>query len=134
MNIRSVHSLLFGAIVLILSAYAQEDSHAELEATNKLNEVQNNDLAINGAKIVQESKFLKTIIFNWYIFMEQSWLATQYLDTLHEMQMWGICLPSPNCIQFMIYKDIYFKFTSASCSMHSTLSENQVSNLVSFNL
>ncbi len=58
MNIRSVHSVLFGAIVLILSAYAQEDSHAELEATNKLNEVQNNDLAINGAKIVQESKFL----------------------------------------------------------------------------
>ena len=64
MNIRSVHSLLFGAIVLILSAYAQEDSHAELEATNKLNEVQNNDLAINGAKIVQESKFFKPVILN----------------------------------------------------------------------
>ena len=67
MNIRSVHSLLFGAIVLILSAYAQEDSHAELEATNKLNEVQNNDLAINGAKIVQESKFFKPVILNYIL-------------------------------------------------------------------
>ena len=34
MNIRIVISVLFGTIVLILFAFAKEDSHAEIEANN----------------------------------------------------------------------------------------------------
>ena len=34
MNIRIVISVLFGTIVLILFAFAKEDSHAEIEAKN----------------------------------------------------------------------------------------------------
>ena len=39
MNIRIVISVLFGTIVLILFAFAKEDSHAEIEANNDLNEL-----------------------------------------------------------------------------------------------